>query len=218
MDRVFNYDNKFFRGISMLVDCVIISVCWMLMCIPVFTIGAASAAMYDTVHKAIRRDKGYVWSGFWKSFRENFKPATKAWLIHLLILVVLGGDLYITSQALQAGVSWGMLYIVFLVMEALVAMWVIYTYAYIARFEQTLKLTLKNAALLALANLPKTALIFVVTLAAAIALMYVPILIVILPALAAIFYEFILEKVFRKVMTPEDLAKEQEEDRFDKDL
>ena len=105
----------------MLVDCVIISVCWMLMCIPVFTIGAASAAMYDTVHRAIRRDKGYVWSGFWKSFRENFKPATKAWLIHLLILIVLGGDLYITSQALQAGVSWGMLYIVFLVMEALVA-------------------------------------------------------------------------------------------------
>lgn len=202
----------------MLVDCVIISVCWMLMCIPVFTIGAASAAMYDTVHKAIRRDKGYVWSGFWKSFRENCKPATKAWLIHLLILIVLGGDLYITSQALQAGVSWGMLYIVFLVMEALVAMWVIYTYAYIARFEQTLKLTLKNAALLALANLPKTALIFIVTLAAAIALMYVPVLIVILPALAAIFYEFILEKVFRKVMTPEDLAKEQEEDRFDKDL
>ena len=38
MDRVFNYDNKFFRGISVLVDCVIISVCWMLMCIPVFTI------------------------------------------------------------------------------------------------------------------------------------------------------------------------------------
>ena len=145
MDRVFNYDNKFFRGISVLVDCVIISVCWMLMCIPVFTIGAASAAMYDTVHKTIRRDKGYVWSGFWKSFRENFKPATKAWLIHLLILIVLGGDLYITSQAL-------------------------------------------------------------------------PVLIVILPALAAIFYEFILEKVFRKVMTPEDLAKEQEEDRFDKDL
>ena len=102
--------------------------------------------------------------------------------------------------------------------KALVAMWVIYTYAYIARFEQTLKLTLKNAALLALANLPKTALIFIVTLAAAIALMYVPVLIVILPALAAIFYEFILEKVFRKVMTPEDLAKEQEEDRFDKDL
>ena len=126
--------------------------------------------------------------------------------------------MYITSQALQAGVSWGMLYIVFLVMEALVAMWVIYTYAYIAGFEQTLKLTLKNAALLALANLPKTALIFIVTLAAAIALMYVPVLIVILPALAAIFYEFILEKVFRKVMTPEDLAKEQEEDRFDKDL
>ena len=103
-------------------------------------------------------------------------------------------------------------------MEALVAMWVIYTYAYIARFEQTLKLTLKNAALLALANLPKTALIFIVTLAAAIALMYVPILVVIVPALAAIFYEFILEKVFRKVMTPEDLAREQEEDRFDKDL
>ena len=217
MDRVFNYDNKFFRGISMLVDCVIISVCWMLMCIPVFTIGAASAAMYDTVHKTIRRDKGYVWSGFWKSFRENFKPATKAWLIHLLILIVLGGDLYITSQALQAGVSWGMLYIVFLVMEALVAMWVIYTYAYIARFEQTIKLTLKNAALLAFANLPRTALILVVSIASVIAVGYVPFLVMVIPALATVSYEFVLEKVFRKVMNPEDLDKEKEEDYFDQD-
>ena len=217
MDKIFNYDNKFFRMINIFVDCVVISVCWILMCIPIFTIGAASAAMYDTVHRVIRRGKGYAWSSFWESFRSNFKPANKAWLIQLVVVIVLGADLYITAQALKAGLSWGMFYVVFLILEALVGAWIVYTNAYIARFEQTIKLTLKNAAILAFANLPKTALILVVSIASVIAVGYVPFLVMVIPALATVVFEFILEKVFRKVMNPEDLDKEKEEDYFDQD-
>ena len=60
MDKIFNYDNKFFRILNKLVDMVILSVCWMVACIPVFTFGAASAALYDTARKAIHHDEGYV--------------------------------------------------------------------------------------------------------------------------------------------------------------
>lgn len=217
MNKLFNYDNKFFRLLGTLVDCVVISVCWVLMCIPIITIGASSAAMYDVVHRVLRRGKGYAWSGFWKAFVANFKQATKVWLIQLVIVAVLGGDLYITSSALKAGVAWGPVYFVFLILEIFVALWIIYTYAYIARFEQTIKLTLKNAALLAFANLPWTVVIFAVTLAAVIAVGFVPYLIMIVPALAGVVYEYILEKVFRKVMSPEDLEREQEEDRYDQE-
>ena len=48
MENIFNYDNKFFRALSKLVDCVLLSALWVIFCIPVFTIGAS------TVHYTMR--------------------------------------------------------------------------------------------------------------------------------------------------------------------
>ena len=50
---IFNIDNKFFRALNKLVDMVILSFCWIISCIPVFTIGAASTALYDTSRRVI---------------------------------------------------------------------------------------------------------------------------------------------------------------------
>lgn len=141
LDGIFNYDNKFFRAVNKLADLVILSFCWLISCIPIFTIGAASSALYSAVHKSIRRGKGYVWSGYWSAFRSDFKQATKAWLIMLLIIIVVTSDILITTQMLKAGMSMGNLSIVFIVMECIIVAWYAYTFAYIARFEQTTKLT-----------------------------------------------------------------------------
>ena len=70
---IFNIDNKFFRALNKLVDMVILSFCWIISCIPVFTIGAASTALYDTSRRVIHRDEGYVWRGYWHAFKVNFK-------------------------------------------------------------------------------------------------------------------------------------------------
>lgn len=217
LDGIFNYDNKFFRAVNKFADIVILSVCWLISCIPVFTIGAASSALYSSVHKSIRRGKGYVWSGYWSAFKSNFKQATKAWLIMLLIIIVVTSDILITTQMLKAGVSWGNLSIVFLVMECIIAAWYAYTFAYIARFEQTTKLTLKNSFLILIANLPWTLLVIVILLATALITYLIPLLVVVLPAASTTTLEVIFEKIFRKFMTPEDLAREQEEDKMDID-
>ena len=78
---IFNVDNKFFRALNKLVDMVILRFCWVISCIPVFTIGAASTALYDTSRRVIHHDEGYVWRGYWHAFKVNFKQATKAWLV-----------------------------------------------------------------------------------------------------------------------------------------
>ena len=213
MDKIFNYDNKFFRILNKLVDMVILSVCWMVACIPVFTFGAASAALYDTARKAIHHDEGYVWSGFWGAFRSNFKQATKAWLIQLVIIIVLIGDIYITWAGLKAGQSWGALNVVFIIMALVVAGWAMYTFAYISRFEQTTKITLKNTILILLANLPWSVLV-ILAFAVSLLLVYIlPILIVILPTGIALTYEGIFERIFRKLMPEEDRLREEEKDK-----
>ncbi len=215
MDRIFNYDNKFFRGVNKALDCVIASVCWLIMCIPVFTIGASCAALYDTVHRVIHRGRGYVWNNYWSAFKSNFKQATKAWIIQLIVILILVGDIYITSTALRAGEAWGALYFAFLVLAFVVAAWVLYTYAYIARFEQTTKNTLRNAILLAIGNLPWTVVILILAVGALLLMYVVPFFAVIIPGLVGILYEKIFERIFRKLMTPEELEREKEEDYQD---
>ena len=194
---IFNIDNKFFRALNKLVDMVILSFCWIISCIPVFTIGAASTALYDTSRRVIHRDEGYVWRGYWHAFKVNFKQATKAWLVQLIILIVLLGDIYITWSGLKTGNQWGNFSIVFIIMALIAA-------AYISRFEQVTKITLKNTMLILIANLPWTLLVIVILVVSLILVWILIPLIFILPAGAALTYEFIFERIFRKLMPEED--------------
>ncbi|MBS6836961.1 MAG: YesL family protein [[Eubacterium] rectale] len=162
---IFNIDNKFFRALNKLVDMVILSFCWIISCIPVFTIGAASTALYDTSRRVIHHDEGYVWRGYWHAFKVN------------------------------------------------AAAWAIYTSAYISRFEQVTKITLKNTILILIANLPWTLLVIVILVVSLILAWIIIPLIFILPVGAALTYEFIFERIFRKLMPEEDRLREEEKDK-----
>lgn len=212
MDRFFNADSKFFQALGGLMDCMIISALWILMCIPVFTIGTATTAMYTTVHKVIRRGEGYVWNTYWDAFKSNFKQTTKLWLIVLPIMLVLCADIYVTHTALVAGISWGVLSPFFVILLIFVILWATYIFAYSARFEQTIKGTLKNGVLIMIANLPWSFLVLLILAFAAFLIGYVFILIIIIPGTATVLIEYILEHVFRKLMTAEQRQKEEEAD------
>lgn len=69
---------------------------------------------------------------------------------------------------------------------------------------------LKNAALIALGNLWKTLLLFVLLLAAAFAVYIFPPAVFIIPCVYMLLANFILEKIFQKYMSPEDLEAEKE--------
>ena len=53
---MFQQDNAFIVFLNKLADMVILSVLFCLCCLPVFTIGAADAALYHTVVKVLRHD------------------------------------------------------------------------------------------------------------------------------------------------------------------
>lgn len=210
MGELFNLDNKFFQGINKIVDCVCLSFLWVLLCIPVVTAGAATTALYYTVNKVIRNNRSYIWKEFWHAFRTNFKQSTLVWLILIFIYVIMGIDCYIMFQYAKAGVSYGSLYIVFAVLMLIVTMWANYLFPYMARFENTLKAVLKNCVIMALLNLGKSVVLLVLFLAAfVVTYVFFP-AIMILPAVYMLLANFILEKVFVKYMTPEDIEAEKE--------
>ena len=150
---------------------------------------------------------------YWAAWRSNFKQSTLIWLINLLMLIVLYGDIQILKVLEEGGNPLGKAYVLFGVMLVLLLLWISYLYPYIARFENTTKAILKNAAYMAILNLPRTLLIGLLMLVFGLAIYLVPITILIVPAVYTWLKNYNLEKVFRKYMSEEDIAAEEELNR-----
>ena len=94
LSGIFNYDNPIWRFIGKFCDIMILNVLWLICCIPVVTVGAATTAVYYVTLKLVRDEEGPTIRSFFKSFKENFKQATVLWLIMLAVGALLGFDLY----------------------------------------------------------------------------------------------------------------------------
>lgn len=218
MGNLLNYDNKFFRALGKIMDCILVSALWFIFCIPIFTIGASTAALYYAAHKTLIREKGYIVSTFWEGFKTNFKRSTGIWLIQLVIFIVLSGDCYITRQMIKAGSKMDILFYVFIILMVYAIIWFMYTVCYVARFELQWKYIMKNAAIFAIAHLPWSVIIFILFLAVILMIYLVPPLLFLLPGALFASYSMILEKkVFRKYMSEEDLQRELEDDMYNED-
>lgn len=214
MSNFFNADNKLWSGINSAIDAILLNMLWLITCIPIITIGAATTAYYYTNHKVIRNQRSGIWTEYWSSFKGNFKQATKTWLIFLVIFVLMYFDINICSRYLQAGQKIGAMMYLFYGLLAIMLVWFAFVFAYMARFENTMKETLKNAAAIAATNPLSSLLVLVIFAAALFASWLIPLLIWFIPALAITLLNLVIEKVFRKYMTPEDLEAEQENDQM----
>lgn len=213
MNRLFNMDNGVFRVLAKIIDCIYLSLIFLITCIPIFTIGASLTALYYTVQKVLRNDRGYVSSEYWHAFKTNFKQGTIIWLIVMVIGLILFGDLKITQAMDETGSPLGKMYMFFGVLLVLEVIWCSYLFPYLARFENTTKIIMKNAAYIAILNLPKTLLLALLMLVFGLVVYIMPITILIVPAVLMWLENLILEKIFRKYMSEEDKAAEDEMNR-----
>ncbi len=213
MASIFNYDNMFFRGFDKALNVVYISVLWIVFCIPIFTVGASTTAMYYSVNKVLRHGRSYVFKEFLGAFKRNFKQSTIICLILLAATALMAVDAFIMKQFYDAGNSMGKLYVVFVVLFFFEVAWATYIFPSIARFENTTKAYLKNAALMAIAHLPQTILMIVMLIVFVGFYMIFPPLILFIPAAFMWVWSMILERIFRKYMSEEDLEKEEDKNR-----
>lgn len=154
MSSFFNMDNPIMRFMSRICDLMILNVLCIIFCIPVITAGASVTALYSVTLKMVKGEESYIFKGFFKAFKENFRQSTIIWLILALAGILLYAD-YRASALLPENLS-----NIFRVLIGAVAliylMLVSYVFAYIARFENTLKNMLKNSLLISILNLPWT--------------------------------------------------------------
>ncbi len=153
LQGLFNYDNPVWRFIGKLGDLILLNILWLICCIPVFTAGAATTAVYYVTLKLVRDEDDSTIKSFLRSFIQNFKQATAIWLLILLAGVLLTFDLwFIVSGASAAGIAAGMpdnlktiLMAVFGGMTLILLFITTYVFPLQARFYNTVRRTLFNA-------------------------------------------------------------------------
>ncbi len=80
-ESVFDYNNKVFRVLGGLADCLILGALWIVCSIPVVTMGAATAAVYHAVNKSIVHGQGYAFREYCTALKADLKQTTGAWLL-----------------------------------------------------------------------------------------------------------------------------------------
>lgn len=88
-----NIDNWFFRTMALIGDWVLLSVLWVIGCLPVVTAGAATLSVFAVAHKMAAGQDYAVCRDFCKAFKRDFRQATVIWLpmLVLALLLVLDG-------------------------------------------------------------------------------------------------------------------------------
>ncbi len=212
MRKLLDINNPVMRFLVALFDLIALSVLWVVFSLPVFTMGAASAALYHAVYHHVRKGEDYIWSSFFDAFKANFKRQTLAWLVALGILAVLTFDAIVFRSIYLAGKPFGWVYYAVLVLLAFAVTWTVYLAAYGARFNGSVKDVLRFSFILFRAH-PILLLCVMVLVVGGIALaLTVAPLMIIIPAGVYWGSTFPLEAAFRKHMQPEDLERVQRGD------
>lgn len=209
------FDNPIMNAIGRIADFIILNVLWVICSIPIITIGASTTALYTVMLKIVKNEEGYIARDFFRAFRENFKQSTAIWLVFLLLGIILIVD-YSALVLMPERVA-GILRVLFLIMGVLLISGAVYAFALQARFVNTVKNTLKNAAILVFARLPFTVLIIVFTLVPVIATFLTVQTIVIGfslwlfigAALVAWLNSLLLRIIFRKLEEPQERSDEE---------
>ena len=196
MSRMFNLESPVVRAVTRVGDLAVLSLLWFVGCMPVVTIGASNTAMYAAIHKVFTQKEGIAAVEFFRAFKSNFRQATLSFLPLGLLELLLLAECFVTEFLQEQGTAWVNLRPVFLVLSYLAGVWIVYTAAYAARFQDSAKTTIRQSGLLALAS-PAQSILLLVGLGIIVFVLPVfPPLIVFLPGVYCWIAHKALEKVF----------------------
>ena len=160
--KLFDLDSPLMQFLGKVADLMLLNLITLICCIPVFTVGASLTALNYMSLKIVRGEECYIWKGYFKSFRQNFKQATLIWLIYLFAIIILAGDFYVMQNSgLEFHVA---LKIVIAVIAFLLLFTGMFVFPVLAKFDNTIKMTMKNAFIMSVLQFPKTILMIILYL------------------------------------------------------
>lgn len=165
MNKLFDLNSPFMRALSRMTDLVILSFLWFVFCLPVITIGPASAALCFVAMKLAKQEDIRLIATFWQSFKVNFKQGVVLNLIFLAVGALLALDMVYFGSA-QLGVGTGIMLIraLFMAMGVWALCIMFYAYPLQAQFYNPIRRTLRNAAVLSMQKPVNTVIVFLLNM------------------------------------------------------
>lgn len=165
---IFAADGKLAGFLNCLGNLIVLNILTILCSLPIVTAGASMTALYTMVMRMARKEEGSLIKGYFQAFRDNFGQATVLWIIFGGLIAFMTFDIWLLRAV--SG-TFGTVYRVLLFMIILVfAMVLIHIFAVLARFDNTIKNTAKNALLFCVGKLPQAVLMLVLTVIPAVLL------------------------------------------------
>ena len=198
--KFLNPDNALMITMTQITDCIFLSLFWLIGCIPVVTMGASFAALYDATYRGFRQGEKHSWGRFLQVYRDNWKASILPTLVFLVGSSLLSKTLIALWNSAAAGnLPWmvfsGAAFVGILVLGILSILFPV-----LSRFDNSFLGLLKNTVFLAMANLPRTlALGFLNAMTVMLCAVFV-IPLFFLPSLAALMGSLLIEPMFKPYM------------------
>ncbi|HKM03482.1 MAG TPA: YesL family protein [Lachnospiraceae bacterium] len=207
MGGAFNLDGGIMRFLGVISDICIISMMWLIGCIPVVTVGASSTAAYYAFIKVVHRKTGYLHKEFWRSFKMNFKDATILTIIYELIGGILIYNIYLTYLSLEVEYMVEKFYLLFFYVVILMLLFgvMIYTYPALSRFAMKRFQLVRYAVQVMFCHMPSTLLMLTIFIITLYGMVVFPAGVLFMPGICIYLYCIIMERILRKYMTKEML-------------
>lgn len=208
---MFNVNSRFWQFLNKMADQLLLTLLYSLCCLPVVTIGAATAS-YFSVSMELHQDlEGAIFRDYWKRMKRDLKRGTVLWMAELFLTLLLLIDLRL-CWAMKSQIGYFLLPILGVILLG-VMMVGTYAFALMPHVEANWRALLGCAAHLAVTYLPySVSMLVMVVLCVAMATMY-GWAIILLPAVALYQFSRIFAWIFRRtpqvqqLLTPGDIWK-----------
>ncbi len=214
MNKFFDMEGPVFSTLSRLADLVWLNILYVVCCIPIITIGASTTALYYVTMKMVKNEESYIAKSFFKSFKMNFKEATLIWLLALaaggiLVLdysIMAGrfGDIVTLNETFKKIIT-GILLVIGVVYLFVMT----YLFPLLAKFDNNIKNTAKNALLISIRHFPFTIILIAIPVAVCALMLFVNQLIILIFflvfSLTAFISSYIYVKIFSNYIVDENV-------------
>lgn len=207
---LFRFDSPVMILIGKIADFIVLNTLWVICCIPVVTIGAATTAKYTIAMRILRDEGSGVIVPYFRAFKDNFKQATVIWcmLIPAIIFCVMDWY-YIREKGNDISHYYVAAVFVFSMIVLCICMSV---FPFIARFKVTVKEAMKAAFILSFLQFFKFVVIALIEVGTVIAALWYsrwfPLVLLFGTCTAFYFNTLVCVKAFRKI---EDKMGDQED-------
>ena len=162
MRDFFNIESPFMQLLTRVGDLIIVNALYLVCCVPIVTIGAATAALHKVAQAIVYDTDNGIFKTFFRAFRENFKQATALWLMMLFFAAAMGCN-YMLISGFVAGTPAMVLKGALVVAIGLVLVLAAYMFPLMVRYTNTLRELATNALILVVVKLPRTVGLFLLS-------------------------------------------------------